>query len=265
VRISKTVSIAVLAVGVLLAAGCSGDDKKKEAQAQASASAVAASSAAAVATTDLRAAVGELTKTSYKYTMKAGDASGQGSIDPAAAQRGMTVSISAEGPPFKTELLSLGPELFARISGLPVPGIDGKKWMRIDRSKIKSFGALGIRDIDDPTGVTTLSQTIVTIQKTGDRAYKGTLDLSKGSAAFGLDEAAVRQLAEQAKSVPFEATVNDKSKLASWKMTIPAHGSEKEITFELAYTEHGGSFPLTKPAAGETANPPQTMYDMLQT
>jgi hypothetical protein len=264
VRSSKSLAVGALAVIVLFAAGCTGDSKK-EAEAKASASAVAASSAAAVATDDLRTSVSELTNTSYKYTIKAGDANGGGSIDPAIQQRGMNLAVAAEGGQFKIELLLIGPELYVRVAGLPIPGIDANKWLKIDRSKIKSMAALGIRDIDDPTGVKTLSQTIATIQKTGDRSYKGTLDLSKGSAAFGLDEAAVRQLAERAKAVPFEATVNDKGKLATWKMTIPPHGSDKEIAFELAYTDHGGSFPLTKPAAGETANPPQVVYDMLQT
>jgi hypothetical protein len=261
----KSLTVAIVATGVLLAAACgsgedSGSNRSGGASTQSSAPTAAESAAAAAATTDLNAAVQELTKTSYKYTMKAGDASGGGTVDPPLKQSSMTITVAE----FKTEVLIIDPELFARISGLPLPGVDAKKWLRIDRAKIKSFAALGIRDINDPTGVNTLAKTIATIQKTGARSYKGTLDLSKGSDAFGLDEAAVRQLAEKAKAIPFEATVNDAGKLATWKMTIPAYGAEKETTFELAYTDHGGKFPLTKPAAGETANPPQTVYDMLQ-
>jgi hypothetical protein len=266
----RALTVLSVTVVVLLAAGCGSDDRKrpsKDSQAQASASASAAaasSSAAAVATGDLNSAVQELAATSYRYTMKAGDASGGGSVDPAAKQSSLTITVAAEGEQFKTEVLILGSELYARISGLPLPGVDGRRWLRIDRNRIKSFAALGISDIDDPTGVKTLAKTIATIQKTGDRSYKGTLDLSKGSAAFGLDEAAVRQLGEQARAVPFEATVNAQGKLATWKMTIPAHGAEKAITFELAYTDHGGRFDLKKPAAGEVANPPDAVYEMLQ-
>ncbi len=265
-RIFKSLTVAMVATGVLLAAGCgSGDDSgsKKDggaASTQSSAPTAAESAAAAAATTDLNAAVQELTKTSYKYSMKAGDASGTGTMDPVAKQSSMTITVAE----FKTEVLIVDPDLFARISGLPLTGVDAKKWLRIDRTKIKSFAALGIRDVNDPTGVNTLAKTIATIQKTGDRSYKGTLDLSKGSDAFGLDEAAVRQLAERSRAIPFEATVNDAGKLATWKMTIPAYGAEKETPFELAYSEHGGKFPVTKPAAGETANPPQLVYDMLQ-
>jgi hypothetical protein len=254
-----------VATGVLLAAGCgsdgdSGSNKGGATGTKSSAPSAAESSAAAAATSDLNAVVQELTKTSYKYTMKAGDAAGSGSVDPSVKHSSMAITVAE----FKTEVLILDAELFARITGLPMPGLDEKKWLRIDRAKIKSFAALGIRDVNDPTGVNTLAKTIVTIQKTGDRSYKGTLDLSKGSDAFGLDDAAVRQLAEKARAIPFEATVNDANKLATWKMTIPAYGAEKETPFELAYSEHGGKFPLTKPPAGETANPPQTVYDMLQ-
>ena len=265
-RMFTPLTIAVVATGVLLAAGCSsGDDsgsKKGDGgtTTRSSAPTAAESAAAAAATTDLNAAVQEPTKTSYKYSMKAGDASGTGTVDPTLKQSSMVITVAE----FKTEVLIIDPELYARISGLPVTGVDAKKWLKIDRTKIKSFAALGIRDVNDPTGVNTLAKTIATIQKTGDKSYKGTLDLSKGSDAFGLDEAAVRQLAEKAKAIPFEATVNDAGKLATWKMTIPAYGAEKETAFQLAYSEHGSKFPVTKPAAGETANPPQVVYDMLQ-
>jgi hypothetical protein len=268
VRTVRLIAAAAAATSVLLAAGCgSSSDKKPSTQspAEASRSAAASSSAAAVAVGDLNTAVQELAKTSYKYTMKAGDASGGGSVDPAAKQSSMSIVVGSGADEFRTEVLIIDPDLFTRISGLPLPGVDGKKWLRIDRSRIKSFGALGIQDIDDPTGVKTLAKTIATIQKTGDRSYKGTLDLSKGSAAFGLDEAAVRQLGEKARTIPFEATVNAAGKLGTWKMTIPAYGGEKETTFELTYTDHGGKFDLKKPAAGEVVNPPDAVYEMLQT
>jgi hypothetical protein len=270
VRTVRLLATAAIATSVLLAAGCgssSDDDKKPSPQspAEASRSAAASSSAAAVATGDLNTAVQELAKTSYKYTMKAGDASGGGSVDPAAKQSSMAIAVGSGADQFRTEVLIIDPELFVKITGLPLPGVDGKKWLRIDRARIKSFTALGIQDIDDPTGVKTLAKTIATIQKTGDSSYKGTLDLSKGSAAFGLDEAAVRQLGEKARAIPFEATVNPAGKLATWKMTIPAFGGEKETTFDLAYTDHGGTFGLKKPAAGEIVNPPAAVYDMLQT
>jgi hypothetical protein len=264
VRVS-TAAVA-LAMSVLLTVGCTAGDSKKRPQppAGAATSGSASSPAPAAATVDLQKAVEELTKTSYRYTMKAGDATGSGSVDQAAKQRSMTVTVAAEGEDYKTEVLILDTETYVRISGLPVAGLDGKKWLRVDLAKIKSFAALGIRDIDDPTGVKTLSRTIATIEKTGERSYKGTLDLSKGSAAFGLDEAAVRQLGEKAKAIPFEATVNDKGKVATWKMTVPPHGSEKEVTYELAFTNHGERFPLTKPASATVTSAPDAVYQMLQ-
>jgi hypothetical protein len=277
VRAFKAVAVAALATSVLIAGGCgSGDksDKKKNPRAGSSTSAGpgagasgapgVGSSAGAAASNDLQAAVQDLTKTSYKYTMKAGDATGNGSVDPTVKHTSVTVSVTAEGGDFKTEVLVIDTELFARISGLPLPGLDGKKWLRIDRTKIKSFASLGIQDIDDPTGVKTLAKTIATIRKTGDRSYQGTLDLSKGSAAFGLDEAGVRQLGEKARAIPFEATMNDKGKLATWKMTIPAHGADKETVYDLAFSNHGEKLALTKPPASNVANPPDTVYEMLQ-
>lgn len=269
-RIFRSLTVAAAVVSVLLAAGCSDDGPKTSSGApkgQNGANAEpqrptspAESSAAAAATSDLNAAVQELTRTSYKYSMKAGDAASSGTVDPATKQNSMTVTVVE----FKTEVLTIDTEVYTRITGLPLPGVDASKWLKIDRAKIKSFAALGIHDLNDPTGVNTLSKTIGTIQRTGERSFKGTLDLSKGSDAFGLDAAAVRSLAEKARAIPFEATVNPANKLATWKMTIPAYGSEKETTFDLAFTDHGGSFPVARPPANQTATPPQTVYDMLQ-
>ena len=268
-RIFRSLTVATTVAAVLLAAGCTDDGPKTSSGAPGAngtagtngkPTSAAESSAAAAATSDLNAAVQELTRTSYKYSMKAGDAASNGTVDPAAKQSTMTVTVVE----FKTEVLIVDPELYVRIRGLGLPGLDENKWLKIDRTKIKSFAALGINDVNDPTGVNTLAKSIATIQKTSDRAYKGTLDLSKGSDAFGLDEAAIRSLAEKARAIPFEATVNEGNKLATWKMTIPAYGAEKETTFDLAYTEHGGSFPVARPPANQTANPPQTVYDMLQ-
>jgi hypothetical protein len=45
-------------------------------------------------------------------------------------------------------------------------------------------------------------------------------------------------------------------------MVIPAHGTEKETPFELAYSEHGGKFPIDKPAGA--VEPPAAVYDILQ-
>lgn len=269
-RIFRSLTVAAAVASVLLATGCTDDDGPKTSSGAPGANGrnvtdgrpttAAESSAAAAATGDLNAAVQELTRTSYRYSMKAGDAASNGTVDPAAKQSTMTVTVVE----FKTEVLIIDPELYLRIRGLGLPGLDENKYLRIDRAKIKSFAALGIHDVNDPTGVNTLAKTIATIQKTGERSYKGTLDLSKGSNAFGLDEAAIRSLAERARAIPFEATVNEGRKLATWKMTIPAYGAEKETTFDLAYTEHGGSFPVARPPANQTANPPQTVYDMLQ-
>src|SRR5262245_31447376 len=122
----RSLTVAVLATGVLLAAGCgSGDDSGSKRDSagtstKSSAPTAAESAAAAAATTDLNAAVQELTKTGYRYTMKAGDASGGGTVDPALKQSSMTITVAE----FKTEVLIIDPDLYARISGLPITGVE---------------------------------------------------------------------------------------------------------------------------------------------
>src|SRR5690348_12904415 len=110
----RTVAALVITVGLLAAAGCSADDptpKTPQGKAKASAAAsAAAASSAAVATENLQAAVAELAATSYKYTFKAGQDSGGGSVDAARKQSSLTITVPTDGEPYRTDVVTSGAE-----------------------------------------------------------------------------------------------------------------------------------------------------------
>jgi hypothetical protein len=264
VRIRRAFGVLALGAGVALAAGCTGrgdDGTANLPSAPDSASASAAASAAVQAGGDLRTAVRELTANSYRYTLKAGDTSGSGAVDPVAKAADLTLAVAAE---FSIQARVIGTDYYAKITGLDMPGVDGRRWLHIDATKVKSLASLGIADVNDPSGVGAAAGTIATIEKTGDRSYRGTLDLTKGAAGLGMDEVAVRQLGPQARSVPFEATLNEQGRVATWKITIPAYGSQKQTVYEVTYTDHGARSDVRRPPAGEISEAPDAVYQMLQ-
>lgn len=256
-RAGRLLGVVGLAVSILLAGGCGDDKEKKSGDEKATASPVSASA-------ELTSAVEALSKATYKYTIKMTDVTGSGAVDAQANQATFTLSIMDEGDEFRSEVVILGQELYLKISGLPLPGLDGSKWYQVDRSKAKSLSSLGIENVDDPIGAKSLAQTFVTVEKTGDRAFKGTLDLTKGGETWGIDKEGAAELGDKAKAIPFQATTTAQGQLASLKMTIPAYGGDPETAIDVTFTDHGAKLDLKKPPSNEVVKAPDSIYDMLE-
>jgi hypothetical protein len=103
----------------------------------------------------------------------------------------------------------------------------------------------------------------VDVQSTGDRKYTGTLDLTKATDADIVDKKIVKDLGEAAKSVPFEATLDDKGRLSSLKINVPAGTKTKAQTWEVTYSDYGTAPKVEKPPAAETMEAPQAVYNLL--
>jgi hypothetical protein len=241
---------AALAASLVFVAGCQKDG----------ATSSGPSSAPGVnASQELGAAATKLNSTSYKFTINAADTTFNGAADPAAKAMKMSLAASGQGISMNVELLVVSPDLYVKISGLPLPGLDTGKWLHLDSSKITSMDSLGLGDPSDPTSTQQLAKMLVTVEKTGDHAYKGTLDLTKGS-ALGVGKGDLGKLGDKAKSVPFEATTDDQGRLTSLKITVPAIGSEKETVVSITFSDFGAPVNATKPAASEVQEAPEQIY-----
>ncbi|HET8659500.1 MAG TPA: hypothetical protein VFM55_10935 [Micromonosporaceae bacterium] len=216
----------------------------------------------------LIASVAELQKTSFAFEMKVAEATGTGSVDPAAKAATMKMDFSDAKSEFLMEMLLLADDFYLKLNfgDLKLPGMPPPdKWQHVDKTKLTNLEALDL-DITkdaDPAGAKEIFDAIVTAEKTGDRQYKGTTDLSKATKAGVVDEDAVKALGDQAKAVPFEATLDDQGRLTNLKLSIPAAGTAKAQVWEVTYSNYGAAVKLEKPPASEIQEAPKSVYDLL--
>jgi hypothetical protein len=245
----------VLVISAALAvSGCT--DSSRTGQAPSTSAAAPAPSPSGLALT-----VGDFARTSYRFTVTANEGAYTGGIDPIADTLDTTISVSSQGSSLKIDTIGLGGDYFTRITGLPLPGFDGATWYAVDTSRIRATGALGISATKDPTGIRALIAAARTATKTGDRSYRGTVDLTKVAQWGPVNIAQVTQLGEPARSVPFEATVDERGRLATMKVTIPGDGSIKANTVTASYRDLGAPVPVTLPTNPEPL--PATLYALL--
>ncbi|HET6211728.1 MAG TPA: hypothetical protein VFE14_02515 [Micromonosporaceae bacterium] len=246
------VATVALATSLLFVAGCQKDSTTPS----------AGPSAAVKPVDELIAAAAKLNTASYKYDMKAGEAAIKGAVDPATKSVKLSLTATTQGVSLNIDVLAIGTDFYAKIAGLPLPGLDSSKWLHLDGTKVKSLESLGVSNLSDPTSAEQLGKQFVTVERNGDRGYKGTLDLTKG-VSMGADKDAIAKLGDKAKAVPFEATVDSQGRLATLKFTVPAVGSDKETTVDVTYSDFGASVDLAKPAAADVVEAPASIYQML--
>jgi hypothetical protein len=210
----------------------------------------------------MKASTKDISSTSHKFSAKDSAKDITGASDPAANAASFGASFQEEGMKFTIEFLFHGTDRYVKIAGLPLPGIDSKKWMRVDLTKVKDPSDAGPTDLKDPMALKAFTNAIVTAEKTGDRAYKGTVDATKATDDGVFDAEVISGLGDKAKSVPFEATLDDKGRLSTLKITVPAFGSTKEDTINATVSEYGTAT-VAKPAAADVVEAPETVYQIL--
>jgi hypothetical protein len=260
-KIIKTAVFGFLAVvSVAFVAACNNNSGTG---AGASPSASPSPSKALTATEQFTSAAALLRGTPYKFSVKGADNSSyEGNDDPLAGVATGKLVASAQGLTVTVDGQLSEKDYFVKLSGVPLPGLDATKWFHIDPTKLTSSGAIAFGGPTDPTGLKNLVKTVATADNSGDKQIKGTFDFTKGT--WGpVNAATVTGLGAKAKSVPFEATVDDKGRLATLKVTVPAFGSQKEEVINATYSDFGTDVKVTPPATADVIEAPAAVYTLL--
>jgi hypothetical protein len=135
----------------------------------------------------------DMIATRYQFTIKTQDVSFYGAVDRASnsAEWSLVSSAPALNPSSSpedttTDVVALGTDLYVRAKSFEAStrfGLDGRNWTRLDGTKVTSLAQLGVDDPHDPLDYGGLDKALVTVEQTGDRTYRGTLDLSAIPAA----------------------------------------------------------------------------------
>jgi hypothetical protein len=207
----------------------------------------------------------------FHYTIKGGVSPFSGVVD--APSKGFTsdfVQKIEEGGGFTLTMkfLVVEKQAWAKISFTGAPANSGlpklpKKWMKLEPGKLSAGSSedLTYNGESDPGYVSTLIEAATGLKETGKGVYAGTTDLTKATEAEIVDDATLKALGEQAKTVPLELALDSEGRITKAVVKIPAAGKAKASTYEVLYDQYGTAAPVKVPA--DVVAAPAAAYELL--
>jgi hypothetical protein len=229
----------------------------------------APTSASTDAKQDLVAAADALNSTPFHLDIKSQSFNGQGDADPVNKNSQMTVDVQQAGgtTALKMDLRNVGDQMWIKmdLSGMNLPGTQdmSNKWLHLDTTKMGPNSKAGLASGTGPVDAGKSLDTAKDVQKVDATHYKGTIDLTQGK-SLAIDEKTVTTLADKAKAVPFEATVDDQHRLTEFKITVPAVDNQPEQVIDTTYSAFGTAVSVAAPSAAEVAEAPAALYALFK-
>jgi hypothetical protein len=217
----------------------------------------------------LLAAVPDGSQGNFRYTFNDAETRGSGVVDPAGKKLRHTLTYRdpALGFSVTTTFLVVDRDAWLKVAFANTKNVTGlpklpKKWMHLDRSKVKDFDDFGF-DEPDPVGAASLFQSTVEVKPAGTGEYRGVVDLTRATGLELVDREIVSALGDKAKTIPFRARVDGSGRLASVSLDVPAAGKTKPATYRVEYADYGHAPPVAQPAPGDVQEAPPAAYDMV--
>jgi hypothetical protein len=256
-----TAALSLMTAFALAVAGCGGSDgaganNKPAAQVQ-------------DPTTALAEASKKLSQNSFAVNATLGTAGTMtGKMDPAGNRGVLSSKVTAEGTTVKFDIRVIDTDFYLKmdVGGAALPGMDPKKWIHLDGTKLPANSSLGVKPGElDPANAEKVLKAATKVERVGDRGFKGTLDFSKLQGVAGISKKDVTGLADKGKSVPFEARVDDQGRLVNMKVDVPKVPGVDIESIDVTYSDFGTKVDVQKPAAGEVNEAPAMVYEMFAT
>ena len=212
----------------------------------------AATTAPADPAAELAAAANALEDESMRVSMRMAtgmNSEGVVNADGTAMDMSMTMTGAAAGGAgdSKVDMRKVGEDLYMRF--------DGKKWMHAAASEFPA----GSTFASNPKDTSKMITVTTGVQRTGDRAFKGVLDMTK---APGADAKNFAALGAKATAVPFTAATDAEGRLTELVIDLEAlaPGAGKMTA---TYTDFGLPVDVAAPPAGQVEPMPKDMQTML--
>jgi hypothetical protein len=218
------------------------------------------SSAATVSpATALTNAIAQLQTTGYdvSLTQEGGQLNGNGSVDPGKSAS-MDAKGTIQGQNVEIHGIQVGSNVYLKVDlgalGAQF-GIDPSKWIKIDLSKVTK--PLFDMDSGDAFDVSKLMTAVSGVTATDAQHISGTVDLSKATGVNAPDSSELSSAGDAAKSVKFDATLDDKGRLIELKLTT----SSASLNQDIKISNYGSPTPVTAPTDAVPA--PAAIYQFL--
>lgn len=183
----------------------------------------------------------------------------ESTIDPATRTGTQKFTGGNERVGFVVEQLNVGGEVFLKYAFRNDPSAPKLPagWMRVDLSQMKQPDKLALT-VPDPARLDEIMPKVGAVERTAERTFTGTVDLRDvGKLGLVNDTSTMAALGDKAAAVPFEATVDDQGRIASFTIKAPASTTRPARTWNVTYSGWGTTLSITKPAAIPA---PRTLY-----
>jgi hypothetical protein len=207
---------------------------------------------------ELAAAATKLSTVSLKVKMKsAAGLNAEGSANAGGEQMEMTMTLGASGSDDTTMTMrKVGNDVYLKMDGALGSALGAKtdKWMHVDASTIPEGSPFSISG-SGPTDASKMIAATTNVEKTGEGAYKGVLDMTKTPNA---NDKALETLGAKAKTVPFTAKTDAEGRLTELAIDMDSmmSGAGKMTT---TYSDFGTPVSVKAPPAKDVQEMPKSM------
>jgi hypothetical protein len=256
--------LATFAAAAMTVAGCDNGSNGSTPSGGSSTPATAASSASAAdpaAVSALAAATAKLGETSFKISATSGPGFKlTGAVDAAKGVGTADLSASGQNAELKVKTLLIDQDLYVQVPGITKAGT----WTHLDVSRLPDGANVGLRPGRiDPVNTANLLGSATDVHATGGNAYAGTVDLTKAVGLAGVDQVTIDSYGAQAQNVPFTVGLDDQGRLSALTISLPAINGQQAQPIEVLYTDYGAPVTVTRPAASEITEAPDSLYSSL--
>ncbi|MGX6606278.1 hypothetical protein ACWKSP_29760 [Micromonosporaceae bacterium Da 78-11] len=220
----------------------------------------ATTTAPAEPSAELVAAASKIAENSTKIKISTGGAiSLDGFIDTKNRKMELNSTLGSDGAMIMRQV---GDALYVKLDGSlgSAIGATPGKWMHIDAGDVTESSALNLSH-NDPQAVANLLAAGTTVEKTGDHAFAGIVDMTKAKTA---NAASLKVLGDKAKAVPFTATTDDEGRLTDLTIDMSSVAAGAG-SVKMAYSDFGVAVPVEAPPAAEVVEMPAKFRKLMGT
>jgi hypothetical protein len=206
---------------------------------------------------ELAAAATKLSGESLKIKLESAGLNAEGIASADGTQMDMTMKLGLGGSDDSAmKMRKVGDDLYIKMGGAlgKAIGADADKWMHVDASKLSPDHPFAMNG-GNPKDASKMIAATTNVEKTGEGAYKGVLDMTKTPNA---NQKSMETLGEKAKAVPFTAKVDAEGRLTELVIDADAMmpGAGKMTT---AYYDFGTPVSVKAPAAKDVKEMPKAL------
>ncbi|WP_229705582.1 hypothetical protein [Micromonospora sonchi] len=212
-----------------------------------------------------------LAEGNFTFTLAADSMTGTGVFHKPSNSAQMAMKVSAEGFAMEFELIQIQPDTWVKVDlgdlFAGIPGMDAikDKYQHLDATKAAGNKNLDLlKDGTDPADAAAMFKGVTDVQKTGEGAYSGKVDLTAVKDSVAADEDMLKGLGDQAKEIPFTAKLDAEGRLTELVLSMPAAGEIKAQEIKVTYGDYGTATAAEKPSADQVIDANDQIYDMFK-